>query len=238
MKKLLLIGLIGMTFSVFAQDRDPIVTDRPTQSAAVNTVGKNSLLIESGFIHEAVTDFVNVNSFNTLLRYGIGEKVELRFSGILNKPENESLDLGNASLGAKVHILDKEEAFINMSIIGQINLPINEVNDELSSELRLNFQNQLSDRLGLSYNLGTVISEQFEDFTPFYTLSFGFLINEEFSVFAEPYGFFLDDESDHRFNTGLIYLIKNNLQFDISGGVGLSEISPDYFLGFGAAIGF
>jgi len=74
--------------------------------------------------------------------------------------------------------------------------------------------------------------------TSFYTAVLGYGFGEGWTAFVEPYGFFADGNSDHRFHTGLIYLFKNNLQFDVAAGWGLSENSPDSYLGFGASFMF
>ena len=71
-----------------------------------------------------------------------------------------------------------------------------------------------------------------------YTLVLGYAFADGWSYFIEPYGFFQDNESDHRINSGFIYLVSDRFQVDFSGGLGLSEASHDFFIGFGAALGF
>jgi len=41
--------------------------------------------------------------------------------------------------------------------------------------------------------------------------------------------------SDYRIGTGCTYLINNNIQFDVSDGVGLNAVAPDSFVAFGLA---
>ncbi|MEO1255090.1 MAG: transporter, partial [Bacteroidota bacterium] len=102
-------------------------------------------------------------------------------------------------------------------------------------EVRLNFSNSLSDFLSLGYNIGMAFPE--DDTQTFYTAVLGYSFLPGWTAFAEPYGFFQEGISDHRFNTGLIYLIKDNLQVDLTGGFGVTDDAPDYFIGFGAALG-
>ena len=126
-----------------------------------------------------------------------------------------------------------------MSVIGQVTLDNGDdafKPGETIPEVRLNFSNTLSDSWSLGYNIGMAFPE--DNTTTLYTAVVGYAFAPGWTAFAEPYGFIYENESDHRFNAGLIYLMKNYLQFDISAGVGLSDISPDSFIGFGAAVGF
>ena len=48
------------------------------------------------------------------------------------------------------------------------------------------------------------------------------VINDRTGAFAEAYGFLSDvDEPDNRLDTGLTYLLTDNVQLDASGGVSL-----------------
>ena len=40
------------------------------------------------------------------------------------------------------------------------------------------------------------------------------------------------------FDTGFTYLIRDNLQFDIAGGIGLSDDADDWFVGAGVSYRF
>jgi hypothetical protein len=43
---------------------------------------------------------------------------------------------------------------------------------------------------------------------------------------------------EHFFNGGFAYLINNDVQWDIRGGVGLNDAAADYFVGTGLTIRF
>jgi outer membrane putative beta-barrel porin/alpha-amylase len=59
------------------------------------------------------------------------------------------------------------------------------------------------------------------------------------SCFVELYGYLPEFGSpDHRFDAGFTFLITNMFQLDLSGGLGLSEISPDYFISTGFSVKF
>lgn len=224
-----------------AQESGPIVTDRPTQSAAASTVGKSRFLIETGFIFENTNEFSDYLNFNTLIRYGISDRVEVRLLANYDRTDGDDFivsSIGSTGIGTKVFLVDNENAFADISVIGQINLPTGDENDEATGEIRFNFANTLSSEFSLGYNLGFFVSPDREnEVSPFYSIVLGVAIVERLTAFVEPYGF-LNEPTDHRINAGLIYLLNNRFQLDISGGLGLAENSPESFVGFGVALGF
>ncbi len=241
MKNFLASIFLATCFIAYSQDGDPISTDRPTQSAGAIVVAPGDFLLEVGFLNEKVTEgLTNSTYLNALLRIGIIERFELRITQ--NYVGSKVLDerttgLSPLTLGTKVHLLDEHEWKPQMSILAQVTLETgsDDFNPESPvAEFRFNFQNTISDRFGIGYNIGYV-DAGFNNFL--YTLNFGVLIADGLSLFAEPYAFFGDD-LDQRFNAGLIYLANPKTQFDVSFGTGISNISPDSFVAFGAAFGF
>ncbi len=230
--------------SVSAQDDDAIVTDRPTQSASSMVMPRGNALIEYGFIHEKSGDVSTTTFANFLVRIGLIEGVEFRITQNIQQQSDELTDskvsgLSPITLGTKIHLVGEQGAVPQVSLLGQVTLANGKKPfrpNEAIPEVRLNFSNTLSEFLSLGYNIGMSFPE--DNTQTLYSVVLGYSFLPGWSVFAEPYGFFQDGTSDHRFNTGLIYLCSNNVQFDISAGVGLSDISPDHFIGFGAAIGF
>ena len=240
---ILIVGLV-ISVSVFSQDQT-IVTDRPTQSAASAVVPKGTSILEYGFIYErASANLTNVTWANMLARVGIMEGVEFRLTqnalqvGPSFSSEENISGLSPTTLGTKVHLLNEKGALPQTSVIGQVTLENGEGAFRPESpfpEVRLNFSNTLSDQFSLGYNLGMGFPD--DNTYTLYTLVLGYALSDGLTAFVEPYGFFFEDTSDHRFNTGLIYLLKDNFQVDLTVGFGLSESSPDYFIGFGAALG-
>ena len=82
MKKLIGATLILLTTSLsYSQTNDnpEIITDRPDQTESANTVPKNTLQLETGFIMEQNGDIKNYAYNTSLLRYGLFDNFELRF---------------------------------------------------------------------------------------------------------------------------------------------------------------
>ncbi|MEQ9403762.1 MAG: transporter [Cyclobacteriaceae bacterium] len=242
MKELLSIALLLFALASVSQGSESIVTDRPTQSASAFVLPQGDLLLEAGVSSEKVTAGIRNSTFlNALLRWGLTDGIELRLtqnylgSKVLGERNSGFSPL---TLGTKVHLMQEDGWKPQMSVIGQITLRTGDNRFKPSSsisEFRFNFQNTLSDNLSLGYNIGFISGEN--DYI-LYSAVLGVALADGWSVFAEPYGFFGDGDSDQRFNAGVIYLYQPNLQFDVSFGSGISKIAPDSFVGFGVAWGF
>lgn len=241
MKNLLILSSILIAMNTHAQE--VINTDRPTQSVSAFVMPKGGFQVEYGFVSEkATTNQTNLTYGNFLLRYGLLDGVEFRltqnYQGIKAGGETNS-GLSPLTLGTKIHLLDENGAKPQISFIGQVTL---DNGDDLFRpgdplpEFRFNFQNTLSDKVSLGYNIGMGLPQDNSYFL--YTVVMGYAFSPGWTAFVEPYGFLPDGDADHRINAGLIYLANDRLQFDVSAGVGLSESSPDSFIGFGASILF
>ena len=54
------------------------------------------------------------------------------------------------------------------------------------------------------------------------------------SAFVESYGTIPErDDNEYLADAGITFLIMNNLQFDLSGGIGLNKAATDNFISFG-----
>lgn len=240
MKKLISLSLLVFVLQSMAQD-ESIVTDRPTQSAAAFVVPKGNVLLETGFVSERIAkEVTNLTYLNALLRWGVFDGVEFRVTQNIvgSKAFGETNSgLSPLTIGTKTGVWEENGLLPQMSVIGQVTFETGSDQFKGQStvvEIRFNFQNTLSETFALGYNFGYVDSD-FNDF--FYTVVLGASVADGWTAFVEPYAFFGED-MDQRINAGLIYLAGSNLQFDVSAGYGISNISPHSFVGFGAAFGF
>ncbi len=111
-------------------------------------------------------------------------------------------------------------------------------NEDPITDLRVLFQNDLSDKVTLAYNFGGLWSGG-EGAVGVYTVMIGIAATSQLGFFLEPYGFFTKNEpTDNRFNAGLTYLVSDNFQLDLSAGNGLTRKAPDSFVSVGASIMF
>jgi len=251
MKKLALSILSMLAVQIFAQEVPDIVTDRPDQTEASNTVPKKTLQIEMGFSLEGdktlQSNTLNYSLFNTLLRYGLFDNFEIRLGGAyINKDisykqlETDSLFKGMTPLvaGTKIYIIEQNGAIPEMAFLAMFTIPgtgsesFQQIN--LASDMRLAFGWVISERLSTGVNFGIYWDGLNPAGAGFYSAVLGIGIISWMNAFIEIYGYLPKGLTpDHRIDGGLTFPVRKNLQFDISAGLGLSERSPDYFVGTG-----
>lgn len=253
MKKfiLLVIALLITLICVFAQETTEIVTDRPDQTEAPSLVPQGALQIETGFVYEK--DFqqnvshTNIAYNTTLVKYGVNEYFELRliseYLGERAKINETSVSraegLSPLSIGAKIKLADENGIWPQVALIGHISLKSGShefMPAYTASDFRFTMAHTLSDRFALSYNIGAEWDGQSAEATFLYTLSLGYAITDQLGVFIESYSFFPEEsKADNRADAGVTYKFSPRLQWDISGGVGLSDTAPDSFLSTGVS---
>ena len=129
------------------------------------------------------------------------------------------------------------------ALLVSLSLPVGESalsSDRINPSFRFLMAHTLTDRLALGYNVGVAWATEEPDqsrraaFEYTATLALGLL--EDAGVFAEVYGAVPSDEDDvHSFDAGVTWLLRQNLQLDAAGGLGLSEAADDWFLGIGCS---
>ena len=94
-------------------------------------------------------------------------------------------------------------------------------------------QHTLSEKISLGYNLGAEWDGEGKDPVYIYTLTTGASFSSKLGSYVELYGYLPKGlPADHRFNSGITYLLKNNVMADISGGISLRD-NRNYFMGAG-----
>ena len=226
MKNYIILIVFSLTFS---NNFGQISTDRPDQTEGTHVLRNGDFQIESGWTFGS-----EGGSLNTLLRIGTFKGIELRFSTNLIS-EHEDMtglfpSLDNLEFGAKFKILDKKETLTKISFLSHLSVST-EYSDNSGGLLnRILVSHELSESFELAYNLG--YSKYFEQdnglwvYSVVVAKSFGNL-----GAFVEIFG-----DSYSNWDLGITYLIKDNLQADISYGQGINnELS---YLSIGAAWNF
>ena len=240
-RTLLCFALLMTNSLLFGQT---ISTDRPDQTEGSTAVPQGSLQIETGFLHE-LTEIDGIKELHvlvptTLFRYGLTKGLELRLVGqyesFRNRQTHETFDgFSDFELGAKVELFNEEESKTKVAFLFHAILPTGSkafTNDKLGTVNKLSVSHELSDKLGLGYNVGyDYFGEGSGNFT--YSLVLGLSIYDNFGVYIEPYGEVVDLKTHlSSFDAGFTYLLADNIQLDFSSGVGLNY-DMDYI-----AVGF
>lgn len=226
-----------LSCSMYAQS---IVTDRPDQTESSSTVSQGSLQIEAGFLLGSSKDNIiserQILSPTSLFRYGITNGLELRlgcqFESVKNKRTQEINEgLSDLELGAKVQLFKKESSSAEMAFLSHLIIPTGAkglTNDKLGTINKLSISHVLTEALGIGYNIGyNYYGMDRGDFN--YSLVFGIGFTDTIGIYLEPYGEVLNFEThEASFDTGITYLLQDNLQLDISFGTGINH-KMNYF---------
>ena len=226
MKNYIILLLFSLTFS---NNFGQISTDRPDQTEGTHVLRNGDFQIESGWTFNS-----GGGSLNNLLRIGTFKGIELRFSTNLISGHEDMTglfpSLDNLEFGAKFKILDKKETLTKISFLSHLSVST-EYSDNSGGLLnRILVSHELSESFEIAYNLG--YSKYFEQDNGL--LVYSLVIAKSFGnlgAFVEIFG-----DSYSNWDLGITYLIKDNLQADISYGQGINnELS---YLSIGAAWNF
>ncbi len=259
---LALVSLIFGTIQLQAQESEPskvaplwsapyLITDRPDQTESSSTVTKNTLQIETGFIFENYkndqVEFENLGLGTTLLRYGVWDNFELRLGSYYQQSKAKSdyfntdttqSGMGPILAGFKVYVVEEKGIRPEIAILADLTLnSVGKLSYRPSytySTIKVSASHTLSNFFSLGYNLGIASDGENPNSFFVYSLVVGMSLAERLGGFAEIYG--TSPEGGYpntRIDGGLTYLIRNNLQVDVSGGMGLGSDVDLYFVSCG-----
>ena len=210
-----------------------ISTDRPDQTEGTHVLLKNKFQIESGYL---ITD--SDNYLNTLLRYGVLNKIELRINsniitGLVNNEKRTAF--GNLELGLKFNIFNSINSLTKVSFLSHLSLPNKREfsNKDPISLNRILLSHDLTESFQIGYNLGYNIgfNNQINNFI--YTLVFSKSI-QKLGIFIEVFGEEGSGVSKSFWDAGVIYSLTDNLQFDFSFSRGINNNSN--YINFGLSL--
>jgi len=228
-KNIILVSFLLLMSKAFSQE---IVTDRPDQTESTITVGKNNFQIESGAIYQKID---NMNSFfwpSTLLRYGITNGIELRF---MSQYESTKIGLDGSDIkysgfndlefGTKIQFLRKEDLNTEIAFLSHVIIPTAKENlttNHIGVVNKLSISHEISDKIGLGYNIGYDYVGQQSSLT--YSFALGFQLSNSLGFYIEPYGEWGESNNyEGNFDLGISYLVNDNFQLDASYGVELNN---------------
>ncbi|MFW6198305.1 MAG: transporter [Acidobacteriota bacterium] len=234
-------------------EAEPLVTDRPDATESSETVRPGRVQLEGGYTFLDSGAVEEHSLGEVLARVGIVERLELRV-GLnsftwLQTPAGRVSGLSDTSIGLKAKVLQGRGTGLRhptVAVLASTTLPTGA--DELSSdaaepELRIAAAWELSDRVGLSSNVGwgwlndPATDQRFHELLGSVALGYG--IDDRWGAFVEYFGFYPEDEAgpDENFvDGGLTYLLTPDLQLDGRVGYRLDGAGDDFFVGFGTSV--
>ncbi|WP_339835149.1 transporter [uncultured Flavobacterium sp.] len=242
MKPKIYLFTLFLTGILYAQENESIQTDRPDQTETPALTPLKMLQVETGFSAKKTNN--DASSFvlpSVLWKYGISDNFELRL--ITEFANNKSYSTRTSGMnpvliGFKAKIIEENGIIPQTSIIGHLALPnVSSTKfklDYLAPQFRFAIQHTLTEKIALSYNLGS----EWDGFTAepsfIYSLATGYSITEKVETYVEIFGFAPQNQkSNHNFDGGFTYLVSNNAMIDVSGGIGLTENAPKYYFALG-----
>lgn len=216
-----------------AQLQAQMVTDRPDQTESSSTVGHGNLQLEAGlliaFLGEDENATREILAPTTLFRYGITKGIEIRLvSQFASLKFQDQLTQGitDLEIGAKVQLFKKEDSRFEVAFLSHLLVPTGSEGLSLENFGTINklaVSQEINETLGLGYNLGYNYFGSGSGIIT-YSAVLGVGVNDKVAFYVEPYGSLIDfEEFVLNFDTGLTYLLKENLQLDFSFGTGLTH---------------
>ncbi len=238
----------------------PLITDRPDQTESSVTVSPGAMQLEIGWTYtrDDETGFERRSHAlpQTIVRVGAVPRLEARFgfAGWIRDEVTDAAQLltsegiGDLDLGFKYQIVDGGGTSPDVAVLTTVSIPTGE--DQVSSgradpTVRLLIAGDLNERLSLGVNVGSTwwsfqgngTTETLVD--ALYTLVLGIGVSDQVGAFIESFGTFAldsDGSSAHSVDGGITWGVRDNVQFDFAGGVGLNDAADDWFIGAGISL--
>ncbi|MFH1300181.1 MAG: transporter [Planctomycetota bacterium] len=250
----------GASCSGGPQLDEPLVTDRPNFTSTSVTVGKGVTQIEFGYTYldsKAGGLDVRYQSFGEFLfRQGIlVDWLEFRidFSPLQQSTEagtfqnttfgTQDLDLAlQFALTPQAGLLPEMAIIVSMSVpTGSPAFTSNQVDPGIDWIYSWNLNDFLSiDASTQGYRTVDNSGQSYLEFAQ--SCSVGYTLSKKLGAFTEWFALIPSGattaQTQHYFDAGFTYLINNNLQLDVSAGVGLNDAADGYFMGAGCSIRF
>jgi hypothetical protein len=242
--------------NLFAQARTdtmmmvlPIQTDRPDHTETSALVPRGYFQMENGFsIEDTEPGFIYTHP-STLWKVGVSENFELR---VLTEYINIQLDPNPkvdgflpVQVGFKSKLLDQKGIVPQAAFIGHLSLPgvasKQFQQTYFAPTMILALQHSIHDRFSVAYNVGA----EWDGETPrpdfIYSLALGAGIVGGLGIYGEVYGRVpqqREDDAELRVDAGLTYLITDDVQADVSAGIGITDNAPEKYVAVGFSYRF
>lgn len=244
MRKFIILLLNLIPVCIYSQET--IEADRPSETQSTETLHKAVFQSEIGFMKEQANSVdIVLQHPDALLRFGLLKNFELRLEMLsesqkLRTEKEFRYGLQPIQLGLKFKLFELKDNKFSSSFLAHAGIPVLVSQDhdpeKVFHKIRMLFKNELSRKLKVEYNIGTDWNSEENIQNWVYTFSPSLDLSDHLNAFIEIYGYFKNHNiPEHDLAGGFAYIIGKNIQVDISGGIGLNQESPDYFVSAGFA---
>ena len=220
-------------------------TDRPTVTASSSLVERNSFQWEQGFRYDNNGNRGQFTFSNTLLRYGLFDRMELRLSGDAYLYKESGVfhtEFTGISVGTKISCFEGKGAIPAISLLANLAIPNTGTNgvssEHLAPSLYLLFDNPIGERFNLGYNIGASWDGTQPIPTSLVTLCLGYKLTDNLGSFIESYNTFSPSGNSYGIDLGFTYMLAQKLQLDIAGNFDLCHPSSSWGACLGIAWNF
>lgn len=214
--------------TLYAQNE---IETSPDQYETPSPAPKGMLQMENRF---TVQD--NRNNSHTFIipstnwKYGITENLEaIIVTDIVfeHTPDSTTSGLQPLTLGLKVKLWDGQGVLPDAALSVQLSVPKLASKGwqatYLAPNLRLLLKNKITDHVSIGFNFGSIWDGELPNAQFFYSFSPKFKLSQKFECFIETYGYLRKtNTAENWVDSGLMYLITNDIQAEFSGGYELS----------------
>jgi hypothetical protein len=215
-----------------------ISTDRPSNTDNSSTLEKNLLQFETGVLKSHLYQINPREVSYTLptfqLRYGLSKKIEIRvleefgFTRLI--PDTfgiieQTPGLNSIQVGTKIQIFKKKISAFEFALLSQFVLPkFTNQTLTLQNTTKLLGSYRINNDLNLGFSIGYANDYAIKTNSKLtYSLLLGKNIASKAAIFFECYGNELNNKFFHNCDTGIAYLIKDNVQIDFYFGTGINH---------------
>lgn len=219
-----------------------LTVDRPGIAEAPFTVSPGMYQLETGFDYYNRTSgeiyFLPVSLFRT----GLSKQAELRLTvkNVQDKTTSTKLKgISPLSIGIKTHIIEERGWIPETDILADVIIPLGNSDlqpDQLGHDILLLFQNDLSSKTAINYNVGLIwdgFSNQ-DMFTA--SFCFNYLPTEKMGFFIEYFDFLRrKGTKEHGVDGGFTFLVHPQIQADLSAGLSWIGGNMNHFVSSGVS---
>jgi hypothetical protein len=241
----LLLSVLSISSVTYAES---IVTDRPDFTESPSSVPPGFIQVEAGYTFAKADEFQEHTVGELLIRMPVSQRIEVRLalnSFAFSEASGVKVSgLQDSSIGLKAELIQMQNSLIpQTAIIVSTTLPTGGNpyrEDTLQPGMKLCLGWDINEDWALSSNLNydraSHSGTSFNEFSQSISLAWGFA--EYWGAYLEVFSFQPDlagsDDTSY-INTGLTYLVTDDLQLDGRIGQGLNGLDTDYFVGIGVS---
>lgn len=240
--------LYGQDQTVAESAEPPISTDRPAITGSSTVAPQGSVLMENGFTETSSKGNPAFDLSETLLRWGLTSKTELRFNApdyFYNLDTRAGLvsGWGDITVGVRQQLLATSSG-LNVVLAAFLSIPAGSNNlssHDYDPQLLLPWSLPAFRHWSVAgmFALSWPTQGAARNLTGQPTFVLGRQITSRWDAFIEYAGVFPQQGSpQHLLHAGTTFKVTSNQQLDFHSGIGLSAAAVHHFIGFGYSFRF